>query len=207
MQEESKTLTSETTPIAMEVAGLDVPDVITDIAYLRQVSKRTTAAEVAKLKLVLKIQAAVMRANSGGVGMSAIQLGIPIRAAWYRARVDQKGTMREQLLINPRIVKYSDAGVFPSEGCLSLPGKYHSTMRYKTIVYRNDLFPRRTLIATGIEAVVIQHEVDHMNGVLFIDRRATPKGKDGQKIGRNDPCPCGSGKKYKKCCWLKERDW
>ncbi len=25
-----------------------------------------------------------------------------------------------------------------------------------------------------------------------------------QKVGRNDPCPCGSGKKYKKCCGLKE---
>ena len=25
----------------------------------------------------------------------------------------------------------------------------------------------------------------------------------GKKIGMNDPCPCGSGKKYKKCCYLK----
>lgn len=25
-----------------------------------------------------------------------------------------------------------------------------------------------------------------------------------KKIGRNDPCPCGSGLKYKKCCALKE---
>ena len=23
---------------------------------------------------------------------------------------------------------------------------------------------------------------------------------EGPRIGRNDPCPCGSGKKYKKCC-------
>ncbi|MEI7997371.1 MAG: SEC-C metal-binding domain-containing protein, partial [Methylococcaceae bacterium] len=32
----------------------------------------------------------------------------------------------------------------------------------------------------------------------------TPKAqtakRDGNKVGRNDPCPCGSGKKYKKCC-------
>jgi len=42
----------------------------------------------------------------------------------------------------------------------------------------------------------MQHEVDHMNGVLCIDRRV----KKVVKIGRNEPCPCGSGKKYKKCC-------
>ena len=29
--------------------------------------------------------------------------------------------------------------------------------------------------------------------------KSTPA-KKGQKVGRNDPCPCGSGKKYKKCC-------
>jgi preprotein translocase subunit SecA len=33
--------------------------------------------------------------------------------------------------------------------------------------------------------------------------RAEPRAADGQKVGRNDPCPCGSGKKYKKCCLLK----
>jgi preprotein translocase subunit SecA len=33
--------------------------------------------------------------------------------------------------------------------------------------------------------------------------RPEPRAADGQKVGRNDPCPCGSGKKYKKCCLLK----
>jgi preprotein translocase subunit SecA len=33
--------------------------------------------------------------------------------------------------------------------------------------------------------------------------RPEPRTVDGQKVGRNDPCPCGSGKKYKKCCLLK----
>ena len=34
-------------------------------------------------------------------------------------------------------------------------------------------------------------------------RAAARAARDGQKVGRNDPCPCGSGKKYKKCCLLK----
>jgi preprotein translocase subunit SecA len=33
--------------------------------------------------------------------------------------------------------------------------------------------------------------------------RSEVRAADGQKVGRNDPCPCGSGKKYKKCCLLK----
>jgi preprotein translocase subunit SecA len=33
--------------------------------------------------------------------------------------------------------------------------------------------------------------------------RPEARAADGQKVGRNDPCPCGSGKKYKKCCLLK----
>ena len=40
-----------------------------------------------------------------------------------------------------------------------------------------------------------------------VPRNAVPRAEvrtaDGQKVGRNDPCPCGSGKKYKKCCLLK----
>jgi len=34
--------------------------------------------------------------------------------------------------------------------------------------------------------------------------RPAVRNASGQKVGRNDPCPCGSGKKYKKCCLLKE---
>jgi len=50
--------------------------------------------------------------------------------------------------------------------------------------------------ATGLEAVMVQHEIDHMNGMLCFDRGH--KNKD--KVGRNSLCPCGSGEKYKKCC-------
>ena len=30
--------------------------------------------------------------------------------------------------------------------------------------------------------------------------------REAPKIGRNDPCPCGSGKKYKKCCGAANAD-
>ena len=55
---------------------------------------------------------------------------------------------------------------------------------------------------TGFTAQVIQHEIDHIDG---IEEELYPKGEgalhiSNEKVGRNDPCPCGSGKKFKKCC-------
>ena len=52
----------------------------------------------------------------------------------------------------------------------------------------------------GFNAYIIQHEIDHLNGITCIDREYKREPlKVGTKIGRNEPCPCGSGKKYKKC--------
>ena len=51
-----------------------------------------------------------------------------------------------------------------------------------------------------LESVCIQHEIDHLNGVVCMDRKRETTIVKDKKVGRNEPCPCGSGKKYKKCC-------
>ena len=52
-----------------------------------------------------------------------------------------------------------------------------------------------------LEAICVQHEIDHLNGLTIHDRENKTKPMVSQKkVGRNDPCPCGSGKKFKKCC-------
>ena len=55
--------------------------------------------------------------------------------------------------------------------------------------------------------VQVHHELatfrrDENGGWLYVDGQVNPKGTPVQvsKVGRNDPCPCGSGQKYKKCC-------
>ena len=51
-----------------------------------------------------------------------------------------------------------------------------------------------------LESVCVQHEIDHLNGMRILDRAQELTIKiTERKIGRNEPCPCGSGKKYKKC--------
>ena len=51
------------------------------------------------------------------------------------------------------------------------------------------------------EKAIAQHEIDHMNGIMICDNEIKSNEAHSAKIsGRNDPCPCGSGKKFKKCC-------
>ena len=75
-------------------------------------------------------------------------------------------------MINPEIVKASLTKVWGEEGCLSIPGVYGQVKRKKKIKCRFvDLDGQPRLIeAEGLLARVIQHEIDHLDGVLFIDK-------------------------------------
>jgi preprotein translocase subunit SecA len=74
---------------------------------------------------------------------------------------------------------------------------------------REDVVPVRTALAAPPPRRPLWQEgrgstpADVASGVARPATRVEPRTADGQKIGRNDPCPCGSGKKYKKCCLLK----
>ena len=87
------------------------------------------------------------------------------------------------------------------EGCLSIPGKHFNTIRYSNITIEDDMIGRVALdeSSDGLLTIILQHEVDHFEGKTLLDRRQVPI-VNTSKVGRNDPCPCGSGKKYKKCC-------
>ena len=130
-----------------------------------------------------------------GVGLSAIQIGHPVRFSILRA---PKANLN---LINPVIIEKEDPMVFRGEGCLSFPNIYKNTRRFNQITLENYtmLGEKQLLMFEGFESVAVQHEVDHLDGIIFLDRLQQPL-VAGNKIGRNDPCPCGSGKKFKKCC-------
>ncbi len=100
---------------------------------------------------------------SKGCGLSAIQIGIPKRVSIVRIINLQKIN-----LINPKIIEKEGKFQFKGEACLSLPGLSIDTSRYYQITLENN---GRQYVSTGIEACVIQHEVDHMNGRLIIDRK------------------------------------
>lgn len=161
--------------------------IITDLKILRQKSNPTTWQEVNGLDLRERLLQATTRAWCRGFGLAAIQIGIPLQYAVY------SWCGRTYELLNPVIVESGFLIPFPMEGCLSIPGRRGDTMRAKEITLESD---GKRFCVEGVEAVIIQHEIDHMNGILYLDKLKNPF----PTLGRNDICLCGSGKKYKKCC-------
>jgi peptide deformylase len=132
-----------------------------------------------------------------GIGLAAPQIGLSRRIAIVRL---PKISLN---LVNAEIDKGFDPAIFEDEACLSFPGRVENTMRFQEVhVSYNSVEPHH-FIATGLLAVVVQHEIDHLNSVLFFDHKVAKINADiGTKIakvGPNEQCPCNSGKKYKKC--------
>jgi peptide deformylase len=78
-----------------------------------------------------------------------------------------------QILINPVIVEASEEKILDHEGCMSLPGLQVNILRSKeiTVTGQNEQFEEHTWIFEDVEARVVQHEVDHLNGILITDHK------------------------------------
>lgn len=121
--------------------------------------------------------------RENGVGLAAPQIGKGIRLAV--AEVDG----REYYWINPTITTHSEEKILFEEGCLSLPGEYFPIVRSEkvTLKYINEKGLPKKLRAEGLLAVVIQHEVDHLDGILICNRYKKQDKIREQKIyGRID---------------------
>ncbi len=105
-------------------------------------------------------------ATPNGAGLAANQIAVPLRA--LVTYVDQK----PQVFINPEIVEESEEVDEAEEGCLSIPGWYGPVWRKERVTVRalNEKGKQFKVKAADFEARVLQHEIDHLNGVLFIDR-------------------------------------
>jgi peptide deformylase len=132
------------------------------------------------------------RLGKGGVGLAAPQIGIYKKISIIRF---DKFKLN---LVNCNIEKVYDSYVFKQESCLSFPGRAEDTTRFKEIYVTNNLVYPYSFVVTGLLAVIVQHELDHLNGILFFDKMIKPPIK--VKIGPNDLCVCGKKIKYKKCC-------
>jgi peptide deformylase len=110
-----------------------------------------------------------------GVGLAAPQIGISKQIAIMNPEPED-GTKLIKM-INPRIVAASKETVKIDEGCLSVPGVRGDVERPEsvTVVYQDEKGKEHTLEAEGLLARIVQHELDHLNGVLFIDRLSFAK--------------------------------
>ena len=186
-----------------------------NIEILRTASTNVESVGEAE-EIIEKLKKALDKCESG-IGLAAIQIGIPKKVGVIKLS-DKKDEENYEYLINPSIKEATEEFVYCREGCLSFPNNFIDTKRYKHFVIQNQRIRDGKLEEQteyyyfspdpkevgndGIVAIAIQHEMDHFDGICIFDRKVEPIANKRQtpKIGRNDQCPCGSGKKFKKCC-------
>jgi len=193
--------------------------IVTDETILRQKSDPVSKAWVIESKLDQVLQQAVKAGWTTGAAIAAIQIGVRAQFAYYDFDIPelkpglkrvQNGIMQEDgvirqldpkndivnvhfgpvFLLNPFFKSKKNLVRVEAEGCLSMPNKRYSTWRFNEVTVYN-AWDASEITATGFAAWVLQHEIDHMNGMLC---------KDRCDIERNGPCPCGQPVKAKKCC-------
>jgi peptide deformylase len=124
-----------------------------------------------------------------GVGLAATQLGVLHRVLVYRAHVEDPLTA----LVNPVLEWTSEELETATEGCLSLPGVHVEVERPASVKVRAQDASGESIEveAEGLEARVIQHEIDHLGGVLILDRISREARKEAMRAMREAQEPAG----------------
>jgi len=138
-------------------------------SLLKQKSSEVKAID-AKLKRFVDDMFETMYANSG-IGLAAVQVGKLLRIVVIDIRNENENKNNPMVFINPEIVWSSEEKEMMEEGCLSVPGQSAKVLRSLAVkVKYNDMdMQEKILEADGDLAHCIQHEIDHTNGIVYID--------------------------------------
>ncbi|PIS40970.1 MAG: peptide deformylase [Candidatus Kerfeldbacteria bacterium CG08_land_8_20_14_0_20_43_14] len=134
-------------------------------SILRQKAVELRLEEIPKIQELIYDMQETM-SEKDGIGLAANQIGILKRIVVI---ADKEGPL---ILINPEIIEKSWLKNIMEEGCLSVPGVFGTVKRHKkiTVAAINSRGETLKLKAEGMLARVIQHEIDHLDGILFIDK-------------------------------------
>jgi peptide deformylase len=144
------------------------PLIILPDPVLRQVSKSIEQVDADVQRLADDMLETMY--DAPGIGLAAIQIGVARRMLVID--VSREGDEKAPLvIINPEIVTSSDERSTYEEGCLSIPDYYAEVERPAHVVVKHidRSGKEQTIEADGLLATCLQHEIDHLNGVLFID--------------------------------------
>jgi peptide deformylase len=128
------------------------------------------------LKYIVKDMFKTMYAYNG-IGLAANQVGINKRIVVVDVSLREEKKVLPIALINPQIVNYSKKKQVAEEGCLSFPGFFEKVVRSLSVEveYYDINGKRQRIIAEGLLARVLQHEIDHINGIVFVKRMSLEK--------------------------------
>lgn len=144
--------------------------------HLRQRSKKVGLITHEIDEIITNMEAATLdwedsREHEVGVALAAVQIDSMLRIVVVRNDIDNKKDRSFQVFINPEITKYEGKQEEDYEGCLSIKNIYGKVTRYSKVrvkaLDRNGKPIRLTV--TGFMARIFQHEIDHTNGIVFID--------------------------------------
>ena len=136
---------------------------------LRQKAKKLKSVTTADIKTANLMMESMIKAP--GVGLAANQVGILKQIITINFEDKENNKKANYILFNPKIIQYSKETVVMEEGCLSLPEQYADVERPKEIVLEyidenNNTIKKQI---DGYEARILQHEIDHLSGKLFVD--------------------------------------
>ena len=109
--------------------------------------------------------------DAPGIGLAAIQVGRPLRLVTIDLAKKTEEEKSPQVFINPEVIWSSEEQSSYEEGCLSIPEYYAEVTRPASVKvrFRDAKGQEQEILAEGLLATCLQHEIDHLNGVLFID--------------------------------------
>jgi len=149
---------------------------------LREISKEVKTFDAQLHKLLDAMYAIMM--NTNGIGLAAIQVARPMRVLILNIPDEDGEQPKENLIeiINP-VVTHKDGESVYQEGCLSVPSFYEDVKRFETITinFQDRDANTKTIEADGLLAIAIQHEMDHLEGILFIDKLSYSRRKKFEK--------------------------
>jgi peptide deformylase len=159
--------------------GLRTIVTLPDPVLRRKAHKVTTFDK--DLQVLVEDMIETMRA-APGIGLAAPQISQSIRliVVEYGDEEDEEAPKKLYVVVNPEIVEASEEVITETEGCLSVPGLVGDVERYQKVVIKglNRYGKPAKVKAEGWLARIFQHEIDHLNGVLYTDRATkvwTPK--------------------------------
>lgn len=144
-----------------------------DNPTLRAVAAPVTKFDKKLKKLIADLKDTMADPAAPGVGIAAPQVGVLSRVAIIDLG-EEHGEVwisRPVALVNPEIIAASQEMLESDEGCLSLPSWFGVVPRHRavTVRFQDEAGREKTLSLEGFPAFIVQHELDHLNGVLFID--------------------------------------
>lgn len=139
------------------------------ILYPHKILKRVSEPidfEKDDVKFLIEQLKSTLSLTKNGVGLAGCQIGYPKRIFYVKTEDFEK------IFINPEIVNTSNKISYMDEGCLSLPGLYGKVPRFKKVIVKafDENKKKFKLKTKGFLAQIIQHEIDHLNGILFIEK-------------------------------------